>query len=141
MLFVPGVFANSALWKIQICTTAIYVFLVLQIKYVVFMEAYILHPPYNLGDIRYGKICFCQRHALLECLDSCLLTIFSDYYWCRFLQIWYILVKIASRRNVKKKKDLYYLYIIAVLFLKKLSRKSIISDFPYNTSIWHTLNP
>ena len=32
------------------------------------------------------------------------------------------------------------LYIIAVLFFKKSSRKSIISDFPYSTSIWHTLN-
>ena len=31
-------------------------------------------------------------------------------------------------------------HTIAVLFFKKSSRKSIISDFPYNTSIWHTLN-
>ena len=31
-------------------------------------------------------------------------------------------------------------HTIAVLFYKKSSRKSIISDFPYNTSIWHTLN-
>ena len=33
------------------------------------------------------------------------------------------------------------MYFLAVLFFKRLLRKLIISDFPYNTSIWHTLNP
>ena len=32
-------------------------------------------------------------------------------------------------------------YIITVRFFQKLFRKIIISDFPYKTSIWHTLNP
>ena len=137
MLFVPGVFANSALWKIQICITAIYVFLVLQIRsfyeslYIYYISRIIL----TISDME--KICFCQRHALLECLDSCLPTIFSDYYWCRFLQIWYILVKIASRRNVKRKKSIIYTYIQqnVLLHLIFMNRNVIYRALKYVTAV------
>ena len=45
-----------------------------------------------------------------------------------------------------KYNDLYYsmictMYSIAVLFLLRLFRKLIFSDFPKKTSIWHTLSP